>query len=708
MTFTATPHPETSPPSVVLDYTLDEPGSIVSYEVTRNGEELRFSTVPSGNQIILTDFEAPYVAPLTYIITGQFLPDVVADWTETWASLAAWTGDTADYSTSGGKARSLVYEADIVRPASGTIQRITVLDPDFVRVELLTAGDAVVASIEITDNVTLTGTSATSTSGGGSFSAVLDNNSIVATADDSSWALERPYSGTPTKVRIVALPRLFGAYLSKFGSFGSGNGQLDQPQGIAIDSADNIFVVDQDNNRVMKFNSAGVYQSQFGSFGGTDGRFNRPQGIAIDSADNIFVVDQNNQRVQKFNPAGVYQSKFGTGGSGNGQFNSPEGIAIDSADNIFVADWGNNRVQKFNSAGVYQSQFGSFGSGNGQFDGPEDIAIDSANSMFVTDGLNHRVQKFNSAGVYQFQFGSFGSGNGQFDQPHGIAVDSTDNILVVDRGNDRVQKFNPAGVYQSQFGSSGLGNGQFNGPEGIAMDSVDNIFVTDSQNHRVQKFVGDPLEASIDDVAVYLETPPEFFSDTATTQLDSEDAWMIHPFNTGLSLNIGRDTGCASVNIEVSPDTKRTAVSQTRSVLLNPVGRRRWLAITQQDRMVAAWDLVLVTESLADRDSIIAFLEADIPFLLRSPASFDWDLPDDWYSVGDVPDERETFWLSPTPAECGHHYNRLVLPLYPVDAPAEPVPPAWTYGQDFLAYPTYADSFAAQPTYLDRLVGPSV
>src|SRR6185312_16089069 len=238
-----------------------------------------------------------------------------------------------------------------------------------------------------------------------------------------------------------------GVYQSQFGSTGNSSGQFNIPRGIAVDSSDNIYVTDISNNRVQKFNSAGVYQSQLGCASGActagsgNGQFNFPYGIAVDSSDNIYVADANNNRVQKFNSAGVYQSQFGSFGSGNGQFGNPRDIAVDSSGNIYVTDFGNTRVEKFNSAGVYQSQFGTAGSGNGQFNHPGDIAVDSSNNIYVADYNNNRVQEFNSAGVYQSQFGSAGSGNGQFNGPFAIAVDSSSNIYVTDSGNSKVEKF---------------------------------------------------------------------------------------------------------------------------------------------------------------------------------------------------------------------------------------------------------------------------
>ncbi len=152
-----------------------------------------------------------------------------------------------------------------------------------------------------------------------------------------------------------------------------------QPQGIAVDGSGNVYVTNvypfQGGFNVVKFDSRGTYLATIGSAGSGNGQFNDPEGIAVDSSGNIFVADSGNNRVQKFNKNGVYQSQFGSGGSGNGQFQYPVGIAFGTGGEIYVTDVGNNRVQMFNSKGTYRGQFGSYGQGNGEFSAPYGIAI---------------------------------------------------------------------------------------------------------------------------------------------------------------------------------------------------------------------------------------------------------------------------------------------------------------------------------------------
>ncbi|WP_048176966.1 PKD domain-containing protein [Methanosarcina barkeri] len=143
-----------------------------------------------------------------------------------------------------------------------------------------------------------------------------------------------------------------GEFITSWGSQGSGHGQFEYPHGIAVDSSDNVYVLDWNyywyyGSRVQKFNSNGKYLTQWGSDGSNDGQLYNPQDIAVDSSGNIYVADTDNNRIQKFNNTGTFLFKWGYSGSGDGQFSNPQGIAVDSSGNVYVADTSNNRIQEF-------------------------------------------------------------------------------------------------------------------------------------------------------------------------------------------------------------------------------------------------------------------------------------------------------------------------------------------------------------------------
>ena len=91
--------------------------------------------------------------------------------------------------------------------------------------------------------------------------------------------------------------------------------------------------------------------------------FKEPGGIAIDSLDNLYVLDAGNNRVLKFDSEGALLQTWDTQGSGDGEFNSLGfgGLAVDANDNLFVVDNGNFRIQKFDNDGNFITQWGSEG-----------------------------------------------------------------------------------------------------------------------------------------------------------------------------------------------------------------------------------------------------------------------------------------------------------------------------------------------------------
>src|SRR6478609_781928 len=137
----------------------------------------------------------------------------------------------------------------------------------------------------------------------------------------------------------------------KWGSYGTGNGQFISPSGIDVDSSDNVYITNSNtgsgSNPVQKFTNNGTFITTWGYEGSGNGQFISPSGIAVDSSDNVYVSDLDDNNVQKFTNNGTFITTWGSYGTGNGQFISPSGIAVDSSNNVYVVDAGNNRIEIF-------------------------------------------------------------------------------------------------------------------------------------------------------------------------------------------------------------------------------------------------------------------------------------------------------------------------------------------------------------------------
>ena len=323
----------------------------------------------------------------------------------------------------------------------------------------------------------------------------------------------------------------FGTLAGLAGSSGSTDGtgsaaRFYLPQGVAVDTAGNVFVADSFNHTIRKVTSSGVVTTLAGlagSSGSTDGtgsaaRFHSPTSVAVDTAGNVFVADTTNQTIRKVTSAGVVTTLAGSAGSsgsddGTGsaaRFNSPQGVSVNSAGNVFVADRLNHTIRRVTSAGVVTTLAGLAGSsgstdGTGsaaRFNSPRSTAVDSSGNVFVADATNHTIRKVTSAGVVTTLAGSAGSsgsadGTGsaaRFYLPQGVAVDSAGNVFVGDSFNYTIRKVTSAGVVTTLAGSAGnFGSADGTGsaarigqPMGVAVDGAGNVFVADFTNYTIR------------------------------------------------------------------------------------------------------------------------------------------------------------------------------------------------------------------------------
>ena len=279
-----------------------------------------------------------------------------------------------------------------------------------------------------------------------------------------------------------------GELITRWGSYGTGDGQFDRPAWIAVDGSGYVYVTD--GNRVQKFTATGQFLTKWGSFGSGDGEFSGALGIAADSSGNIYVGDEGNNRIQKFSSDGAFITKWGSFGSGDGEFNNPDGIAVDNSGNVYVIDSGNYRIQKFSSDGAFITKWGNNGSAEGEFfTYPGGIATDSSGNVYVTDG-NHLVQMFTASGEFISKWRNNVYEYENHLAPRGITVDISGNAYISGSFN-RILKFKTNGELISKWGNDGSGDGEFHEPGGIATDANGSVYVSDWRNFRIQKFSSD-------------------------------------------------------------------------------------------------------------------------------------------------------------------------------------------------------------------------
>lgn len=304
--------------------------------------------------------------------------------------------------------------------------------------------------------------------------------------------------------------------------------RFDYPVAVAAAPNGNLYVADGISRTVRQVTPGGTvttFAGSSGQIGSTDGRgaaarFGFPQGVAVDSAGNVFVADGDNFTIRKITPAGdvsVFAGQTGNPGTTDGpgtaaQFNEPAGLAFDSAGNLFVADRGGATVRKITPAGVvttYAGQPGRPGTINGtpdvaRFIAPHAVAVDQHGNVLVGDG-NGTIREITPdrfvtlyAGVPTERRPTDGPlAVARFGSTDGLATDPLGNIFVADATANAIRRIDPTGLVTTIAGATGIPGGtdgsdsdvRFNFPTALAVDTFGHLFVADSANNTIREGV---------------------------------------------------------------------------------------------------------------------------------------------------------------------------------------------------------------------------
>ena len=256
------------------------------------------------------------------------------------------------------------------------------------------------------------------------------------------------------------------------------NALFNDPTDCAIDTNGNVYVVDNRNFVIRKISPAGVVttfagnrHSVYTNATGTNAGFASPQGIAIDSAGNMYVSDidqnySNTRSIRKITPAGVVStlaggpySYEGNDGIGtNAQFVSPDGLAVDAGGTVYVAD--EHTIRKISPDGTVTTWVGSMNNPekdglltDAGFYGASEIALDRSGGLYVVDTFGPTIRYVSAAGVVSTVAGMVGEyptnsndgvgSDARFSSPAGIAVGIGGKVYITDMGESTVLEGNP-------------------------------------------------------------------------------------------------------------------------------------------------------------------------------------------------------------------------------------------------------------------------
>ena len=371
-----------------------------------------------------------------------------------------------------------------------------------------------------------TGQMGSSGDGGQAQSATLNGPAGITVDAAGNVYIAEFNSGIIRKIALNGLTSTFAGVRRFAGDGGqAGVATFNFPSGVAIDATGNTYVADTANHRIRKITPAGIVSTVAGNgaagFSGdgaiaTAASLNQPVGVAVDSAGNIYIADQLNNRVRKVTPAGIITTFAGTGTAGaagdgasatSAQLNSPAGLAIDSAGNLLIADSGNNLVRKV--AGGILSTIAGTGKAGYSGDGgpakgatlsfPYGLAVDAQDNVFIADSGNSAIRRVTVGGIISTVAGNGKAGSSgdsvaatsvSLGDPNSVAVDTAGDIFFADDVTNLIQQISSDGTLHTVAGGaitpgrdgSAAVNAILNGPLGMARDIQGNLLFAAGQS----------------------------------------------------------------------------------------------------------------------------------------------------------------------------------------------------------------------------------
>ena len=257
------------------------------------------------------------------------------------------------------------------------------------------------------------------------------------------------------RIRKVTPTGVVSTFAGSTMGYADGNGtsaQFKFPTKLAFDLSGNLLVCDMNNSMIRKITPTGDVTTVAGSTNGyadgngTAAQFSYPDGIAVNAIGEIFVSDQNNNRVRKIDTAGNVTTFVGDGASNTtdgagtaASIESPAGMEFDTNGNLIVIEYSSNgNLRKITPTGDVTTIVGGFNY-------PEDIAIDNMNVIYVADTDNSAIKKVDQFGtVTSYAGGTFGDTDGdiataEFGYTSGVTFHANE-LVFCDLANNKIKK----------------------------------------------------------------------------------------------------------------------------------------------------------------------------------------------------------------------------------------------------------------------------
>ncbi len=304
--------------------------------------------------------------------------------------------------------------------------------------------DNVIRKVDLAGIVTTvagTGEQGFAGDGGPATSALLDSPAGVAVDAAGNIYIADTHNQRVRKVSNGTITTIAGTGTAGFSGDGgvATSAQLSNPTALAVDANGNLYIADTDNHRIRKISGttittvAGNSEQGFSGDGGaaTDAEIDSPNGLAVDTAGNIYIADTHNQRIRKVSNGTIAtiagngsKSYGGDGGAATSALlDRPRGLSVDAQGNIYIADSDNNRIRLIAAAGNIATVAGNGSQGfagdggpavNAILDTPRAPVVQAPGTFAFSDTNNQLIREVGTDGIDHTITGqSSGTGGGQ-------------------------------------------------------------------------------------------------------------------------------------------------------------------------------------------------------------------------------------------------------------------------------------------------------
>jgi DNA-binding beta-propeller fold protein YncE len=195
---------------------------------------------------------------------------------------------------------------------------------------------------------------------------------------------------------------------------------LFDPEGLAVDSADNVYIADTGNQAIKEWTTANNTVTTLVASG-----LVYPSGVAVDSAGNVYIADTFHSAIKEWVTAGNTVTMLV-----DSNLSLPFGVAVDGVGNVYIADTYNSAIEEWIAASNTVTTLVASG-----LSLPFGVAVDGAGNVYIADTLNNAIKKWTAANNTVTTLVASG-----LNYPWGVVVDGSDNVYIADYGNNAIKE----------------------------------------------------------------------------------------------------------------------------------------------------------------------------------------------------------------------------------------------------------------------------